>query len=277
MEKLFFLFIFFGAFFLIASEEDDLDFEYTPHYEYSYPYSLEEYGEKDDEEEPPIQEDEELEEEEASSENYARNYTEEKAHRVAHKVEREIINGELPERLSKTIEAVLKVSRVQLRRFGQYKLAKQIDLEWRGLYRDMLFQRFSIGNFDPLSDWLALTYEAIEMALIEAIGKDMAMKILVEFHIADIKTLNFCSVLALNPCNGKWTKKDFVEHMVSDGVYHGLYPVLTYWAVQISCTFGTMGTGAFFICAPLGWGAEMSMEKWIAPRAAPWVYDQFCG
>ena len=74
----------------------------------------------------------------------------------------------------------------------------------------------------------------------------------------------------MRPCVGPWVKDDYVEH------FSGLAGVIGYWTVWGFCIAGTSGIGSFF-CGPAGMGAELLLNKLLAPPVGRGIHNLLCG
>lgn len=184
------------------------------------------------------------------SENSLRNYT-----RVA-------------TRANLALRAIVKVSVLNLYRKGYVYEAQKMEQEWRELDGKLIkaVQTRNIGDFEPLSNWLALAYEILELKL----GLDMCETL----RLTDIKTLNYCITVCFKPCFYGYA--NFYDHFVADERYKGLAPVISYWATVITCDIALYGAGYFFVCSPVGMLVERAVKNRVAPWAAPKLYDMVC-
>jgi hypothetical protein len=124
----------------------------------------------------------------------------------------------------------------------------------------------NIGDFKPLSQWLAGVYDKIEAAL----GHEICYAL----RLSDIKTINYAIPVVFSPCDEG--EIEFELHFIHDPNYRGLAPVVTYWVTVITCDVATYGAGTFFICSPIGMVTEFAMDRWVAPKIAPKLYDLIC-
>jgi len=173
------------------------------------------------------------------------------------------------EKTNLALRAIIKIGTINLRKKGYYAEAYELETEWKqwdGKLPAMIFDK-NIGDFKPLSDWLALAYEILELKL----GKDVCETL----RLTDIKTINYCVVVVFKPC--VYGYSNFYDHFVTDHVYKGLAPVVSYWATVITCDIVSYGTGYFFICSPIGMLVERAMLNRISPWLAPKIYDRVCG
>lgn len=184
------------------------------------------------------------------SENGLRNYT-----RVA-------------TRTNLALRAIVKVGVLNLYRKGYIYEAQKMETEWRALDGKLIkaVEARNIGDFKPLSDWLALAYEILELKL----GLDVCETL----RLTDIKTINFCIPVCFKPCF--YGYKNFYDHFVTDERYKGLAPVVSYWATLITCDLALYGAGYFFVCSPIGMVVERAVKTRVAPWAAPKLYDMVC-
>lgn len=166
------------------------------------------------------------------------------------------------------LRAIVKIGVLNLYRKGYIYEAQKMDQEWKALDGKLIkaVQTRSIGDFEPVSQWLALAYEVLELKL----GLDMCETL----RLTDIKTINYGITVCFRPC--VYGYANFEEHFITDGRYKGLAPVISYWATVITCDIALYGAGYFFVCSPVGMLVERAVLKRVAPWAAPKLYDMVC-
>lgn len=149
--------------------------------------------------------------------------------------------------------------------------ADNIEAEWELSYKGTLLNQSirSIPDHPPIIAWL----DTVMNVVIQKIGRPLC----VSMHICDIYSLNKTIPVAINVlakrCNfvvlPNQNMKD--EHrvcMATDGVFIGLYPILTYWAI-------TGASGFTFTSGLLATLGEKLMLM-IAPGIADRVYENRC-
>ena len=171
-------------------------------------------------------------------------------------------------RANTAIRAMIKVGVTNLYRNNYVYEAKKLETEWAALDGKLIkaVETRSIGDFKPISDWLALAYEILEAKL----GLDVCETL----RLTDLKTLNYCIPVCFKPCFYGYT--NFYDHFVTDDRYKGLAPVISYWATVITCDMALYGAGYFFVCSPVGTLVERAVKNRVAPWAAPKLYDMVC-
>lgn len=170
---------------------------------------------------------------------------------------------------NEALKSIFKIAVVELRHRKDKELADKIEREWRqfdGYLIDIVVMNRDIGWFKPLVEWLAITYEAIEAS----IGYEAARAL----RISDIKTINHAIVVVFRPCYFGFP--EFEKHFVHDSRYRGLAPVITYWSTALACTAALHGAGYFFVCSPTAVLIERIVDKRVAPRLAPKLYNLAC-
>lgn len=199
-------------------------------------------------------------------------YTKEQRAQAQHKVDdmaRRIDNVvDLSDGANRALGSIIKIATRNLRRRNYFKTARKIETEWAmldGRIVDIAKGRRDIGDFEPISEWLAVTYELLELTL--------GFEICSILRFSDIKTINFGLRVVLSPC--KYGPVEFDKHFCGDK-YRGLAPVVVYWTVVTSCSIGTFGAGYFFVCSPLGWLIELGVSEVVAPKLSPRIYERAC-
>jgi len=193
--------------------------------------------------------------------------------RLAQKISDELSRGNvlaIAKRSNTALRAMIKIGALNLHRKGFHQEAELLKAKWRAFdgklielaetpYRD-------IGDFDPLSDEIAIFYELLEAKL----GYTLCYML----RLSDIKTLNHGLRVVFKPC--EYGLDEFTLHFVHDSQYRGVAPVVAYWTTVITCSVATYGAGTFFICSPLGMGVEFVMDRALAPWLAPKIYNAVC-
>lgn len=208
------------------------------------------------------------------------------AKRHTSKIQAEFERGDLTAVAARTDQALNSlVSRAihQLHRKGQHKFADAKQEEWNLNFRGFLSAEIQahaggrigdIGDHKPLVQWLADFYDKVEAVL----GVDACQFL----HLSDIKTLNFCIPVAFHPCSFDMgsvpgaRKDEYRRHMQKGAVYMGLLPVVTYWATDIGCMFGTVGIGAL-LCGSVASLAESLMAGPVSGKISDKIFDRACG
>lgn len=166
------------------------------------------------------------------------------------------------------LRAIVKIGVKNLKKHGYYSEAYKMEAQWKTLDGKLIeaVESRNIGDFEPLSDWLAVAYELLELKL----GYEICRTL----RLTDIKTINYCIRVVFKPC--VYGYANFYDHFVSDERYNGLAPVAAYWASNITCSIASYGAGYFFICSPVSMLVERIVKAKVAPWAAPKIYDRVC-
>lgn len=171
---------------------------------------------------------------------------------------------------NRALSAIFKIGTLNLDRKGFHKEAEDLRNGWKQydgeLQRIVAKRNRDIGDFEPISKYLAAAYEILEYKL--------GYQLCYTLRLSDLKSLNYGLKEVFNPC--PHTEKDFEDHFVHDAKYRGVAPVVTYWATIITCSIATYGAGYFFVCSPIGMATEWLMDKKIAPKIAPKIYSWAC-
>jgi hypothetical protein len=166
--------------------------------------------------------------------------------------------------------ALLNQADAVLRAEGHADLADDIKREFETYYidsftRSLLFGFTEIGDHPPANEWLDSVHKRIH----DKIGDHWCQY----FHFHDLEILNRGFPVVFNP--DKYDIADYKDHFAGHYIgqfswlHHGFAGVITYWAVQVTCSGATFGMGAVtFICAPISGLAEHVMDKRIAPPLA---------
>ena len=175
---------------------------------------------------------------------------------------------DLSDGANRALGSIIRLAVKNLRRRNYLKTARKLEIEWSmidGRIVEIAKGQRDIGDFEPISEWLALAYEIIELKL-----GFTTCQIL---RLTDIKTINFALRVVFNPC--RYGLVEFNNHFVGDK-YKGLAPVVSYWSVVTGCSIGTFGAGYFFVCSPFGWLIELGVLEVVAPRLSPKLYNLAC-
>lgn len=169
------------------------------------------------------------------------------------------------------MDGYFRVVVMNLKRLGHRQTAYQLQSEW-AQHKGKLTQIVDygdryIGQYDPISEFLARWYDKLEALLTLEVARAL--------RISDIKTFNYCiRVVILSPCT--YGVHDFYEHFVHDAKYRGLFPVLVYHTSNLSCSLASFGTLVYWACGPLSSLIEMGADRWLGPKIAGPLYDAFC-
>lgn len=166
------------------------------------------------------------------------------------------------------LRAIFRIAVRNLKAKGYYADAYRMEAKWKSLDGKLIeaVRNRSIGDFEPISDWLAVAYELLELKL----GIDVCRTL----RLTDLKTLNYCIKVCFKPC--VYGYANFYDHFVADERYKGLAPVISYWTAVITCNIASYGAGYFFICSPIGMLVERAVLLRVGPWAAPKLYDWAC-
>lgn len=168
----------------------------------------------------------------------------------------------------------------ELHKKGEHSYAQGQEDEWNSHFRGVLEAEMSvsgigdIGDHKPLIQWLENFYNKIEGIL----GMDLCQAL----HLSDIKTFNSCIPVAFHPCTFDMgtvagaRQDEYRRHMQKGAIYMGLLPVVTYWACDIGCMFGTAGIAAL-LCGPIASLAELGMSGPISGKISDAIYNRACG
>jgi hypothetical protein len=181
---------------------------------------------------------------------------------ILNKVQKDIESDKLKLRTKIALNAIIKVSIFQLRKNGYANDAQLLKDEWEQrerIYFGTGLSLLDIGDYRPLSEWLAKWYDKLEDAI--------PPKIFQLTRLKDLKVLNYGIPVAFDPKNSSWDKEEYSKHFVP------LSGVITYWSVQASCTIGTSGIGLLIICSIASRSAEKIMLNKIAPKLSDRIYD----
>lgn len=156
--------------------------------------------------------------------------------------------------------------------------AQRISSEWqyenRSKLTSLLRGGYSIPDHEPLIAWL----DSVMQTVIEKMGRPFC----VSSHICDIYSFNKTIKVGVNvifkKCDfslpsPKVNRKD--EHrqcMVTDGIYSGLYSVVSYWVAMGSC----LAAGGNFVCTPIAMVVQNLCEKAICGPLADRIYSKKC-
>lgn len=181
----------------------------------------------------------------------------------------------MAQRTDQALNGIIRLGIANLKKHGFYSEAKDMEKGWlahEGEVTRIINQTGrKIGDFEPLSTWLAVAYFVLE----EKLGYDICRAL----RFSDLMTFNFTIPVVFSPC--KYGLTEFTYHFVHDdpNVFHpykGLAPVVAYWTSVITCSVATFGAGYFFICSPIGMLVELGVDRSVAPWLAPKIYNWSC-
>jgi hypothetical protein len=181
----------------------------------------------------------------------------------------------LGEKLDDTFKHVFNRVNVVLRAEGHGELADEIAHEftfYSDHYKRQALGMTDIGDHPPMSEWLVKVHDKIELALGEFWCKF--------WHFHDIKILNYGIPVVFHPA--EYDLADYKDHFAGSLIagfwwdYHGVAGVITYWAVNLTCSFGTSGIAtSLFVCGPIASFAEHVMDKRLAPGFATRIWNKY--
>ena len=178
---------------------------------------------------------------------------------LASRFEKDIERGRLKERTNFALNAIVKLAVWKLRRTGNTVQADKLQDEWEGQWEGYLLKR-DLGDHKPLSKWLAEKYAMLEFILGEAVCEML--------RLTDIKIINY-GIPVVFSCVDNVDVDEFYKHFVP------LSGTTIYWVTVFGCVGATWGSG-FLFCAPVGMGAELLTEKFVAPKLNPKVWKWSC-
>lgn len=198
----------------------------------------------------------------------------ERRHRKA--VEADFRSGDyvqIANRSDASLDALVKFALYKLKKHDREK-AFQFESEWESKFQGTLTRYVDkrlagvrdLGDYKPLSDWLAVLYYTLVV-----IYGEQTVKFL---HLDDINIFNYAVpvVFAMHDILGqnvKISEDEYKKHFVP---FAG---VVTYWGIFIACEVVTYSAGWTLICTPAGMGGEYIMVKAVAPNLSPKVYPIF--
>lgn len=190
--------------------------------------------------------------------------------RMKAEVDREGLYG-VAERTDRTLRGIMFIAVKNLKRRGFTQEANELSREWKRhentLQILVMKPNRDIGDFKPLSEFLAKAYDKLE----EKLGLEICRAL----RLSDIKTLNYAIPVVFAPC--KHNELQFDLHLCHDSKYRGLLPVVAYWTTSITCSVATFGAGYFFVCSPIAMLVELGMDRVACPWLSPRLYEAFCG
>ena len=166
----------------------------------------------------------------------------------------------------RTVDLMIQFAITQLRLRGHHSEADRIrnewDNQWHGVISNLDLSAEELGDWPPLSEWLADTYDRLDNLFGPLF---MAMT-----HLDDIKIVNYGIPVVFEPCDARWDMAEYQLHFVP------LAGVVTYWTAWGVCVGATWGGGIMFICTPIGTASEHFMVTFVAPGISDRFYTQQC-
>ncbi len=211
---------------------------------------------------------------------------------VAESVTYRLRQGDVHGLAADAFSNIFRYAAAELRERGFNHDADRMLDQWEGSYEYYVAGLLGdVGDHDPFSDWLALTY-----AILTA---DLGDKFLESSHIKDVWVLNFTLKIVFDPHQeSKWCLDQLVSYpgdtceaeyrrhfagtkyagpdpyATDDYLHHGFSGVVGYWLVWGACEGATYGTGWILICTPAGTLAEVLIEKLVAPKASDKFWER---
>lgn len=199
---------------------------------------------------------------------YTKQEVEERSRSIARQVAYDIENGRLAPRLDEALHNLVKMGVWHLKDRGHNHIAMRSWFEFNERYInyfEVAFQGHEIPDkYPPLSEWLRNFYNTLEFILGEP-----AMR---TTRLFDIKVINNC--IPVTFC--LFGIEESIDLTQYEPYFVALSGTITYWVANGICIGATWGTGAFWLCSPIAWGAENLMEKFLAPRIVSPSFNLFC-
>lgn len=204
------------------------------------------------------------------------------ADRKARAYERD--NGSIEKHAARTnrvLRGIFKIAVMNLKRYGFDDEARDIQQGWREhdgeLQRIVAYGYRDIGDFKPLSDWLASAYDKIESKL----GYQLCMTL----KLSAIKSYNYGIPVFFQMC--RYGETEAIHHGCGDShlpstppnlhPYEGIVDLTAYFSVLIGCEIGTYGAGTFWICSPLAMLTEWVVDNKLCEPLTGFIFDKACG
>lgn len=199
----------------------------------------------------------------------------------AARLEKDILNGKMPDRTTYALEVLLTRASKELTKKGHKVEADKMMMDWRTKHKRVFYGYATstmrdIGDHAALNQWLADKYEMMELIL----GVDVCKSL----HLSDIKTFLYTLPVVFRPCTFPMDAvqgervDEYRRHFNEGSVYYGLTPVVTYWVVWGACTYGTSGLGAVsMLCGLAGSLGERLFASYVGPKLSDFVYNKSCG
>lgn len=181
----------------------------------------------------------------------------------AEAVVREIESGRMAEKADAALDRMIRLAGAKLRREGHPFEAARIEREWRNEWKGRLVTMRDLGDYAPLSQWLADWYQR----LVDLLGEEVCKAL----HLDDINIMNFAIPVVFRPCNPQWDIVEYQKHFVP---FAG---VLAYWTTWAVCSGVTAGLATLLVCGPLGMAAEYLMVTRLAPGLSDRIWRASCG
>lgn len=150
-----------------------------------------------------------------------------------------------------------------LEKHGEVHFAQKIRDDWNDYASHVSNSDFlDIGDYEPLSQWLATIYKKLE----SVVGQEVLKK----SYLSDIYVFNYGTPVVFQPSGDSrnedtWDKDEYRLHFIP---FSG---AVAYWALRGTCQFVLKEPG--FICKQAAKGFRVAMVKYIAPKVSDKVYE----
>jgi hypothetical protein len=202
------------------------------------------------------------------------------------KIEANVKAGRLPDMIDESLNGMIHLAVLKLRRTGHKKEAAELYDEWENQWKSKLHLMRGVGDFEPLSSWLSEKYRSWEFIF----GKEL----LYSLRLSDVHSINH-EVKPVIFCTGSPNEREYFLHFVHDdsaspyestapmyryrdlfprdrGPYRGLLPIVSYWSTMIAL----VPTG-FILATPVALGVEWLVKSYVAPRLSEPLWKRVCG
>ncbi len=179
--------------------------------------------------------------------------------------------------VNKALGGLMGIAARNLRYRGYTQDATDMEQGWREMDGEVIrlakaYGERRITDYQPLSTYLAIAYMILE----EKLGYDICRALRLDL----ICTFNYTiKYIFTQPCAGG--EAEFFSEFVHDDPtvfhpYEGLAPATSYVLTTIGCDVATFGAGVFWICGPIGMLVEFGMNKVVAPKLSPVLFNRIC-
>lgn len=168
--------------------------------------------------------------------------------------------NKLREKTNKTVDMLVRVAEVELKKKGAFTLAANIRQEYEARYLTIFLDERGVGDHEGVA-WLLSIHGRVEFVLGESICRATRLHDL--WVLAETIPVCFSCIDSV----------DNIEYLLHFVPFSG---VVSYWGSVILCTGATLGSGVTFLCGFIGMGVEAVVERFVAPPLSQGCWKRAC-
>ncbi len=176
------------------------------------------------------------------------------------RLEKVFLTGKFTDDATKALDGMIAEGTDRLRAKGHNAEADKIGQDWAYRYHDFLVQSYDVGDHAAIQ-WLYDVWHTLDSIL--------GTNVMKMTHLDDLWEFAYTIPVVFN-CLDHVDSPEYQKHFV---MFAG---ATSYWVAMGVCAGALFGTPYAIICSPVGDVCEKVMDRWIAPKISPKVWDKVC-